>query len=241
MTNSDTGTKPWFRRNIAICLLALETGCTSAPTIDESIRSFAGGMPTDLSGSWERDYSRSDDAQAVVNSMIRRLHRPVPDPSFSNNRRSGSAPAYTPTQDLSKIVALAQLAELITRPDVLTITQDEYEISIARKDDFSMLCEFYDGYAKRTDSDYGTEVCDWNNKQLVSHLVLPDGLLVSHRFTLSTDGMNMHVETTVSSNSTRTPFTINRVYMKFDPPESEFNCVETMSMKRVCSTGEIFP
>ena len=241
MTNSVTGNKPLLRRSITICLLVLVTGCTSAPAIDESIQSFAGGMPTDLSGSWERDYSRSDDAQAVVSSMIRRLRRPAPDPSYSNNRRSGSAPVYAPTPDLSKVVALAQLAELITRPDVLTITQDEYEISIARKDDFSMLCEFYDGYAKRTDSDYGTEVCDWNNKQLVSHLVLPDGLLVSHRFTLSVDGKNLHVSTTISSNATRTPFTLNRVYMKFDPPESDFNCVATMSMKRVCSTGELFP
>lgn len=215
-------------------------GCTSQPRIDETTRSFAGGMPVDLSGSWERDYSRSDDIQAVLNSMLRRISRPAPDPSFSTNRRTGSAGPPAPTQDLSKIVALARLAELITRPDVLTIAQDEYEISIARKDDFAMLCEFYDGYAKRTESEYGTEVCSWNNNQLVSHLILPDGLLVSHRFSMSSDGMSLHVATTVSSNATRTPFTVNRMYMKFDAPESDFNCVETLSMKRVCSTGELF-
>jgi hypothetical protein len=241
MTHSDTGSSALIRSNITICLIALLAGCGGAPTIDESIQSFAGRMPADLSGSWERDYSRSDDVQTVVNSMLRRFSRPPPDPSFSNGRRSGGPPVVSPTQDISKVIALARLAELITRPDVLTISQDEYEISIARKDDFSMLCEFYDGYAKRTESDYGTEVCDWNNRQLVSHLVLPDGLLVSHRFSVSTDGESLHVATTVSSSATRTPFTLNRVYAKFDPPESDFNCVETMSMKRVCSTGEIFP
>lgn len=215
----------------AAVLCLLFAGCSGQPKIDTSKRNFVAGIPIDLSGSWERDYSRSDDAQAVLNSMIRRINRPLPD----------AGPNPYPTQNLSKLVALAQLAELITRPDVLTITQNDYEISVARKDDFSMLCEFYDGYAKRTESDYGTEVCTWNGQQLQSHLVLPDGLLITHRFTRSADGQSLHVSTTVSSSGSSTPFTLNRVYVKFDAPESEFNCVETLSMKRVCSTGEIKP
>lgn len=191
-------------------------------------------MPVNLSGSWERDYSRGDDAQTTLNMVLRRASRPAPDTGYPGNN------PY-PTQDLSKIVALAQLAELITRPDVLTIEQSEYEVSIARKDDFTLLCEFYEGLAKRTQSDYGTEVCNWNGTRLESHLILPDGLLVSHRFTMSSDGQNLHVSTTVSSDSTSTPFTLNRYYVKFERPESEFNCIETLSMKRVCSTGEITP
>lgn len=218
-------------RIITAALCALYAGCSGQLQVDTSARSFTGGMPINLSGSWERDYSRSDDAQAILNSMIRRINRPLPD---------GSTNPY-PTQNLSKLVALAQLAELITRPDVLTISQNEYEIGIERKDDFSMLCEFYNGYSKRTESDYGTEVCSWNGQQLQSHLVLPDGLLITHRFTRSADGQSLHVSTTVSSNSTSTPFTLNRVYVKFDAPVSEFNCVETLSMKRVCSTSEIKP
>ena len=216
----------------AVCLLL--AGCSHQPVVDTSARSFTGGMPVDLSGSWERDYSRGDDAQAVLNSVLRRMIRTTPDTGYP-----GTVPHQT--QDVSKIVALARLAEMITRPDVLTIEQSEYEISVARKDDFSMLCEFYEGYAKRTQSDYGTEVCNWNGNRLESHLILPDGLLISHRFTLSADGQHLHVSTSVSSGSVSTPFTLNRFYIKFDPPESDFNCVETLSMKRVCSTGEIFP
>ncbi len=221
---------PNLRTKIGAVAGLLLTACSSQPTIDESVRSYAGGMPADLSGSWERDYSRSDDIQGVLNSTLRRIYRPQPDSGY---------PA--PSQDPSKVVALARFAELITRPDVLTITQDDYEVKIARKDDFTMLCEFYEGYAKRTESEYGAEVCSWNGHQLVSHLVLPDGLLVSHRFTVSADAMSLHVSTTISSSATRIPFTVNRVYMKFEPPESDFNCVETLSMKRVCSTGEITP
>lgn len=228
-----------MQRYLAAMLCALLAACAGKAIVNDSAPSFSGAMPTNFSGSWERDYSRSDDAQAVLNGLLRRISRPEYDQPFPGNRGVGNTPA--PTQDLSKIVALAQLAEMITRPDVLTITQNDYEISIARKDDFSMLCEFYDGHAKRTESDYGTEVCNWNGRQLESYLILPDGLLVSHRFTLSADGQSLHVSTTVSSGSTRTPFTLNRVYLKFEPPESDFNCVETLSMKRVCSTGEIFP
>lgn len=205
--------------------------CSSnQPKIDTTVPSYSGGMPTDLSGSWERDYSRSDDIQGVLNSTLRRIYRPQPDSQYPS-----------PSQDMSKVVALAQFADLITRPDVLTITQDDYEIKVARKDDFTMLCEFHEGYAKRTASEYGAEVCSWSGHQLLSHLVLPDGLLVSHRFTLSMDGQSLHVATTIDSTGTRVPFTINRVYAKFTPTESDFNCVETLSMKRVCSTGEITP
>lgn len=214
--------------SVLVCLFL--AACSNQPTIDVSGPSYSGGMPTDFSGSWERDYSRSDDVQGVLNSTLRRMYRPQPDSQY---------PA--PSQDPSRIVALARFAELITRPDILTIAQDEYEIKISRKDDFTMLCEFYDGYSKRTESDFGAEVCSWNGPQLVSHLVLPDGLLVSQRFTQSTDGKSLHVATTVASSATRAPFTLNRVYMKFEPPESDFNCIETLSMKRVCSTGEIEP
>lgn len=223
-----------MRIAISAVLLSLLAACSSQPAIDTSTRNFTGGMPVNLSGYWARDYSRGDDAQTTLNMVLRRASRPAPDTGYPSN-------TPYPTQDLSKVVALAQLAELITRPDVLTIEQSEYEISIARKDDFTLLCEFYEGFAQRTQSNYGAEVCNWNGTRLESHLILPDGLLISHRFTMSSDGQNLHVSTTVSSGSTSTPFTLNRYYVKFERPESEFNCIETLSMKRVCSTGEITP
>lgn len=219
---------------VAAVLCLLLAACSNQPAIDTGSPNYSGAMPVDLSGSWERDYSRGDDVQTTLNMVLRRVARPAPDAAYPGN-------TPYPTPDLSKIVALARLAELITRPDVLTIEQSEFEISIARKDDFTMLCEFYGGYAKRTQSNYGAEVCNWNGTRLESHLILPDGLLISHRFTLSPDGQNLHVSTTVSSGSSTTPFTLNRYYVKFDRPESEFNCIETLSMKRVCSTGEIEP
>ena len=142
---------------------------------------------------------------------------------------------------MSSLLALARLAELITRPDVLTISQNQNEISIERKDDFAISCAFYNGVAKGTNNSYGTEICGWDGEQLVSNLVLPDGLQVTHRFTVSRDGEQLRVVTTLSSSSSRVPFTLRRFYSKFREPASEFNCIETLSMKRVCSTGEIVP
>jgi hypothetical protein len=69
--------------------------------------------------------------------------------------------------------------------------------------------------------------------------VLPDGLLISHRYAMSPDGQNLRVVTTASSSSSRIPFTVSRFYRKYKPFVGKFNCVETLSMKKVCSTGEL--
>jgi len=218
----------------------LVAACSQQPVLDFTARSYQGAMPADLSGSWERDYSHGDDVNGVLAGLFQQLNRKAAQ-RIPNDSRMGTPQATLSQREVSSLVALARLAELVTRPDVLTISQNDYEISIARKDDFSMLCEFYDGVAKGTTSDYGAEVCGWDGDQLVSHLILPDGLIVIHRFTLSPDRRNMRVTTTVSSSTARVPFTLNRFYMRFKPPSSEFNCIETLSMKRVCSTGEIVP
>ena len=223
-----------------VAWLLLLGACSQQPTIDSETLSYEGAMPTNIGGSWERDYSRGDDATAVLRGLYYQMSRAA-------QQRAASSPYYGNTdvgisaKDASSIQALARLADEITRPDVLTISQNEYEIVVARKDDFAMLCEFYGGVSKGTESVYGSEVCGWDEDQLVSYLTLPDGLTVIHRFTISNDGNHLRVVTTVASTTSRLPFTLSRFYTKFEPSSSEFNCVETLSMKRVCSTGEINP
>ncbi|MDH3350933.1 MAG: hypothetical protein OEM51_05255 [Gammaproteobacteria bacterium] len=205
--------------------------------IDEQMMHFPGAMPADFSGSWERNYVLDDEVNAVLREAFNRLSRTSPD----QRNPAGPGIAMASSRDVSSLVALARLAELITRPDVLTISQTEHEISIERKDDYAMLCAFYAGVAKGIENGYGTEICGWDGAQLVSNLVLPDGLQVTHRFTVSADREQLRVVTTVSSSTSRIPFTLRRFYTKFDRPRSSFNCIETLSMKRVCSTGEILP
>jgi hypothetical protein len=219
---------------VAMCLVLVS--CTPAkPVIDEQMMRIDGEMPADFSGSWERDYSRGDDVNQVLRDIYYYLSRTSADRAYTT--RPG--PVRPSSRDMQSISALARLAELITRPQVLTISQNDQEITVDRKDDFSLLCAFYDGVAKGTESDYGAEICGWDGAQLVSHLILPDGLQVTHRFTVSADRQQLRVVTTVASNTARVPVTLTRFYRKFERLPPDFNCIETLSMKRVCSTGEI--
>ena len=196
-----------------------------------------GKLPADFSGSWQRDYALDDDVNAVLRDAYNRLNRSVADQQYS---RAPSGPTVS-QKDVNSLLAIARLAELITRPDELTISQNEREIFVERKDDYAILCSFHDGVAKASSSQYGAEVCGWDGNHLVSNLVLPDGLQVTHRFTISASGEQLRVVTTVSSSTSRLPFSLRRFYTKFTRPSSSFNCIETLSMKRVCSTGEIKP
>ena len=225
-----------LRRGFIVALYLVLGACTPAePVMDEQMMRIDGEMPADFSGSWERDYSRGDDVNQVLRDIYYYLSRTSADRAYT----SRPGPAQPSPRDMNSIRALARLAELITRPQVLTISQNDQEIRVERKDDFSLLCAFYGGVAKGTESDYGTEICGWDGKQLVSHLVLPDGLQVTHRFTVSEDRQKLRVVTTVSSSTARVPFTLSRFYRKFERLPPDFNCIETLSMKRVCSTGEI--
>ena len=226
-----------FRLPGLLILSLLIAACSQQPVIDDRMKRIDGTMPADLSGSWERNYSRDDEVNAVLYGLYYQLSRTSPDQRYST-----SPGVAMPSQnDMASVMALARLADLITRPHVLTISQNEHEISIERKDDFAILCAFYDGVAKGTESSYGTEICGWDGEQLISNLVLPDGLQVTHRLTISVDREQLRVVTTVSSNTSRVPFTLRRFYTKFERLPPTFNCIETLSMKRVCSTGEIVP
>lgn len=211
--------------------------CSQQPVIDDEMKHIYGALPVDLSGSWERNYARDDDVNAVLRDTYNKLSRTSPDQHYP----ASPGVAMPSARDVASIMALAHLSELITRPDVLTISQSEYEISIQREDDFALFCSFYGGVAQDTQSDYGVEICGWDGEQLVSNLVLPDGLQVTHRFTVSEDGEQLRVVTTVSSSTSRVPFTLRRYYTKFVRPPSVLNCIETFSMKRVCTTGELVP
>lgn len=225
-----------MRRIVNLLLLTLSiAACSQAPTINENMLRIDGPLPVDFSGSWERDYSRGDDVNGALKYAYYELSRTIPDQGYP-----GSPGMQRPSSNaVASLYALARLAELITRPDVLTIAQNENEIRIDRDDDFSLLCAFYDGAAKAIQTNVGAEICGWSGEQLVSNLLLPEGLQITHRFDMANDGKHLRIVTTVASTTSRVPFTLRRFYTKFDRPAADFNCVETLTMKRVCSTGDI--
>ncbi|MEM9209484.1 MAG: hypothetical protein AAGA61_09570, partial [Pseudomonadota bacterium] len=142
---------------------------------------------------------------------------------------------------MAYLMPLARLAELITRQDELTISQTDNEILVERRDDFALFCAFYDGVAQTTDNLFGRETCGWDGNRLINYLELPDGLRVLHRFTISEDRKQLRVITTVSSDTSKVPITLERYFWRFEQVAPKYTCIETLSMKRVCSTGEVAP
>lgn len=224
-----------FFRSLFLTLCVAAVSCARQPAQLQQIQSLPVTAPVNLSGSWERDYSRGDDVNDALGRMFRRLNR-----ANQNYGRAGSASIggygqLMSQSDVRSVLSLARMAEMVTRPPVLTISQDERELKVAREGDFDMLCGFFDGRADGVESPYGTEVCGWQGQQFISRLVLPEGLVVSHRFTIAPDRQNLHVATTVSQSGVPVPFTLNRFYTRFEPLPDRDNCIETLSRKRVCT------
>ena len=220
----------------ALAAFLLLVACAPAPVVNDNMQKVQGPLPANFEGSWERDYSRGEDMNGALRAAWYELSRTIPDQYYGSRGPVQQGPSQ---QDVNSLMALARLAEAITRSDVLTIFQDDHEVRVEREDDFALLCGFFNGQAKPTESEFGREVCGWSGSNLVSNMTLPDGLQIVHRFTVSDDHQNLRVITTLSSKYAKVPFTINRFYRRFERPTSNFNCIETLTMKRVCSTGEL--
>ena len=234
---SETGSPRKMFRTLAFILVVC-TGCAAPePVIDEQMLRVDAEFPANFDGNWQRDYVRGDEVNVVLNKVLYELRTSTPDGQYSRGPGGGSM-GLSP-QKMDAMIAIARLAELITRPDTLSITQTDNEISVARIEDFAIFCGFYDGVAKPTTTPYGQEICGWDDENLIAHLQLPDGLTVTHRFTVSEDENQLRIITTVNSRTSPRPFSLSRYYRRYEPSESEFRCVETLSKKRVCGTGDL--
>jgi len=212
-------------------LLGLAGCAHEEPILIEDTKYFEGEMPADFSGFWARDYARSDNINTVLQNAAYEIGK--------RSGRVGPAGPMASERDMSRFMPLARLVELITRTDELTISQSEHEILVERRDDFSLMCAFFDGVAKPTDSPFGKETCGWDGDRLISLHELPDGLRVIHRFQISENRQQLRVITTATSNTAPMPFTISHYYWRIQKAPGKFECIETLSMKRVCSTGEL--
>ena len=207
-------------------------GCAhEEPILIEDTKYFDGPMPADFSGYWARDYARSDNINSVLQNAAYEIGK--------RSGRTGPAGPMASERDMSRFMPLARLVELITRTDELTISQSEHEILVERRDDFSLMCAFFDGVAKPTDSAFGKEVCGWDEDRLISLHELPGGLRVIHQFQISENRQQLRVITTAASDTAPMPFTISHYYWRIQKAPGKFECIETLSMKRVCSTGEL--
>lgn len=187
----------------------------------------------DFSGNWELDYQLSDHP----NEKIRRVYIETRSRIEAQLRRQNNRSIVVDpgVYNLQSIVGLGQLAERIAQATVLDITQADGHIVIQRNDDFSLICDFTDMQPKA--SLVGAEACAWDEDQLIFRLALPDGLHVEHKLSIAPDRSRLNIATTVWIEGVRYPFTLNRVYMPFEPGEGQYHCEYTIARQTTCTLG----
>ena len=140
------------------------------------------------------------------------------------------------TNSGASIIGLAQMAELITESQLLEVEQDQHNIKVKRELDFALTCEFYPGQYHTVETPLGKEICGWDRHQLIFKILLPEGLTIQHVMSLGPDGQRLNIATTVISDQVTSPFTVNRVYVRYTPQDDGYSCKMTISRGRVCTT-----
>ena len=218
---------------LASCLLL--AACGSDPRRPREKTSRA----VDLSGSWEVDYSQSDNIRDRYESMINELQRQAEQRAKGMNQPQGSvAMGGTGSNSGASIYGLARMAEVITDTQLLEIAQTATDIAVKREGNFALSCEFHPGKLHKVETPLGSEVCGWDDHQLVFQIYLPEGLSIYHRLTLGPQSQRLSMATTVVSDRVSWPFTLNRVFNRYDPANSGITCKQTLTRGRVCTTED---
>ena len=215
-----------------LLLASLGSGCSSAPT-------QLGGknqQPVNFSGDWEMNYAQSDNIQARLNTLVRELRKQAERRGSPGGEVSGPGITIGGGNAGASVIGLAQMADLVTQSSLLNIKQDEEGIQVKREGNFALDCQFVGDSAYRVDSPLGSERCGWVGHQLAFTLYLPEGLSIRHLLTLSPDRQQMNIASTVVSDQVSIPFTLNRVYSRFDPANQGYHCKMTVTRGRVCTT-----
>lgn len=221
---------------LVVCVLLC--ACSSPPAKRPGLQG-SNVQAVNFSGSWELDYSQSDNSQEQLDSIVGELNREAQRRAQGNTQQGpvgGMMMGGVGANSGSSILGLARMADLITQSPLLEIAQDEHKILVKREEDFALSCEFYAGEYRTLETPFGTEACGWNAHQLVFKLFLPDGLSIQHVMTLGAAGQKLNIATTVVSDQVSFPFTLDRVYNRFQPGDSGFKCQETLTKGRVCTT-----
>ena len=226
---------------LAVCLASLPAVAQNDDQL--TVLDLDQPLRLDFGGFWEKDYRRSDNWQEELTRKMRLRQESaarqggnpgaaarvsVPPISIGNINLNGSRGRG------ASIVDLARLAEYISRQTTLRIDQTRDEIRIERRGDSSLVCGTGWQVVQTFTSSYGVEACGWDGQQLVFQTMLPDDLIVVHRFSVSSDGLLLNLITSVISKGSES-FDLRQAFNRYDAPRAEFDCEQTLSRGRVCS------
>ena len=226
---------------VAVCLASLPAVAQDDDQL--TVLDLDQPLRLDFGGFWEKDYRRSDNWQDELTRKMRLRQEAaarqggnpgaaarvsVPPISIGNINLNGGRGRG------ASIVDLARLAEYISRQTTLRIDQTRDEIRIERRGDSSLVCGTGWQVVQTFTSSYGIEACGWDGQQLVFQTMLPDDLIVVHRFSVSSDGLLLNLITSVISKGSES-FDLRQAFNRYDAPRAEFDCEQTLSRGRVCS------
>jgi hypothetical protein len=222
---------------VALCCCLCLLSCSQSQTRRPS--PATNSAKADLSGFWELDYAQSDNIQAKLNALVRDLRQQIDrrnQAAMSQGMGGSVVIGNTGANSGASIIGLAQMADLITQSQLLEIKQDEHRIKVEREGNFALSCEFYPGEFHTVETPLGKEICGWNAHQLVFRILLPEGLSIQHVLSVGAQRQKLNIATTVVSDQVSSPFTLNRVYNRYEPQDNGFTCKMTISRGRVCTT-----
>lgn len=229
---------------LTICLLLCLLGSGIAVAQDDlPVLDLNRPLRLDFSGSWEKDFGRSDKWEDELGRMMR-IRQEQAVRQQSGVRTGGPAVSLgninlNSSSNGASIIDLARLAEYISRQTTMNIVQDRNQVRIERRGEAPLVCGLETGPISIFGSEHGREVCGWDNQQLVFIITLPDDLVIQHRLSVAADREELRMITSIRSGS-GAPFNLQQTFMRFDDPAESFDCVLTLSRGRVCSqTGEL--
>ena len=130
------------------------------------------------------------------------------------------------------------MADLVTQSQLLEIEQDSHDIKVKREEDYALTCEFFPGQYHTVETPLGKEICGWDGHQLIFKTLFPEGLTIQQVLTMGADRRRLNIATTVISDRVTSPFTVNRVYNRYQPQDNGYRCKMTISRGRVCTTEQ---
>ena len=126
-------------------------------------------------------------------------------------------------------------AEALYREIVGHIKQDDASVNVERENDFSLRCLYHEKqFVQRTNA-FGSERCGWTNDRMVFQMYMAGGLQVSHLFSLSPDGTQLNVTSTIGSDRVTSPIVISNYYTRFVSQDDHYDCKQTLTRNKVCS------
>lgn len=196
----------------------------------------------DFSGSWEKDYRRSDDWEQKIQLKLMNMRREAErqarrgEGSFSNNAGSGAFRIGSGSR--TNIIDLARFAELISRSNDLHITQTGSEVRIKREGEADLICGTGELPIYSDSENIGSEVCGWNNHQLIFKVSLPGDIGILYRFVVSPERDSLNLLTEVSYGQQLT-FDLVQFFNRYENSYEPFRCRQTLTKGKVCNQSPL--